>query len=105
MRTIGAVQATHTVVAPYEPIRVIAERAVVAALASVAGNTPRIGRTLTQLPYEITEPRLELSRTELLDVVTHEISFGLGTYYPTKVGSSVTGSGVFTHFFESTQAL
>lgn len=62
VRTIGAVQTTHTVMAPDEPVRVIAERAVVAALAGVAGNAPRIGRTLTQLPYEIAEARLEVPR-------------------------------------------
>ena len=63
VRTIAAVQTTHTVVAPNKPVRIIAESTVVAALAGVAGNAPRIGRALTQLPYEITEPRLEVSRT------------------------------------------
>jgi len=63
MRTIAAVQTTHAVVAPDKPVRITAESTVVAALAGVAGNAPRIGRALTQLPYEITEPRLEVSRT------------------------------------------
>jgi len=63
MRTIGAVQTTHTVVAPNKPVRIVAESTVVATLTSITGDAPRISRTLTQLPYEITEPRLEFPRT------------------------------------------
>jgi hypothetical protein len=73
MRAVGAVQTTHTVVAPDQSVRVAAESTVVTALAGVAGNTPRISRTLTQLPHEITEPRLEVSRAELLSIITHGI--------------------------------
>jgi hypothetical protein len=71
MRAIRAVQATYTVVTANQPFRIVAERTVVAALARVAGHTPRVGRALAHLSYELAESRLELSCTQLFRGAAH----------------------------------
>jgi hypothetical protein len=71
MRTVRAIQAADTVVAANKTLRVRAKRAVAGTLATGAGNTARICRTLTQLPNQVAKSRFELSQAQLIRSGNH----------------------------------
>ena len=105
VRTVRAIQTTYTIMTANESIRVIAERTVVAAFAPSAGNTPRVGRALTQLSHQITESRIELSRSQILHGAAHSGNSRLGPNHAAQIGCRLTGCGILTHFFKAAQTL